>query len=226
MQEILTKQDVIRKKMKSIFKILLKSYKERIKDKTILGIEDKDILNYLQFASIFNDLDTMANFYYEAFLDIKNLSNQEFNECLSEELFNLGDLKGVSKYDSFIKILIVNALTRNENGNIYEQLVIKMKNQGISPLEVYQLILLDLPPVKRAYFELIQSEDFDFNKLEEGLLEILNKYHKSFMDREILPHITKTEDSKKSAQASAKLLNKFPNMNVDICMIKDQPKKL
>lgn len=72
MQEILTKQDVIRKKMKSIFKILLKSYKERIKDKTILGIEDKDILNYLQFASIFNDLDTMANFYYEAFLDIKN----------------------------------------------------------------------------------------------------------------------------------------------------------
>ena len=46
------------------------------------------------------------------------------------------------------------------------------------------------------------------------------------MDREILPHITKTEDSKKSAQASAKLLNKFPNMNVDICMINDQPKKL
>ncbi len=165
MQEILTKQNIIRKKMKSIFKIILKSYKERIKDKTLLGIGDKDILNYHQFASIFNDLDTMANLYYEAFLDIKNLSNQEFNECLSEELFNLGDLKGVSKYDSFIKILIVNALTRNENGNIYEQLVIKMKNQGISPLEAYQLILLDLPPVKRAYFELIQSEDFNFNKL-------------------------------------------------------------
>lgn len=82
MQEILTKQDIIRKKMKSIFKIILKSYKERIKDKTLLGIGDKDILNYHQFASIFNDLDTMANLYYEAFLDIKNLSNQEFDECL------------------------------------------------------------------------------------------------------------------------------------------------
>lgn len=226
MQEILTKQDIIRKKMKSIFKIILKSYKERIKDKTLLGIGDKDILNYLQFASIFNDLDTMANLYYEAFLDIKNLSNQEFDECLSEGLFNLGDLRGVSKYDSFIKILLVNALTRNENGNIYEQLVIKMRSQGISSLEAYHQILLDLPPVKRAYFEMIQSEDFDFNKLEEGLLEILNNYHTSFMDREILPHITITEDSKKSAQSSAKLLNKFPNMNVDIHMIKDQPKKI
>lgn len=225
MQEILTKQDIIRKKMKSIFKIILKSYKERIKDKTLLGIGDKDILNYHQFASIFNDLDTMANLYYEAFLDIKNLSNQEFDECLSEGLFNLGDLRGVSKYDSFIKILLVNALTRNENGNIYEQLVIKMRSQGISPLEAYHQILLDLPPVKRAYFEMIQSEDFDFNKLEEGLLEILNNYHTSFMDREILPYITKTEEPKKSVQASAKLLNKFPNMNVDIHMIKDQPKK-
>lgn len=226
MQEILTKQDIIRKKMKSIFKIILKSYKERIKDKTLLGIGDKDILNYHQFASIFNDLDTMANLYYEAFLDIKNLSNQEFDECLSEGLFNLGDLRGVSKYDSFIKILLVNALTRNENGNIYEQLVIKMRSQGISHLEAYHQILLDLPPVKRAYFEMIQSEDFDFNKLEEGLLEILNNYHTSFMDREILPYITKTKEPKKSVQASAKLLNKFPNMNVDIHMIKDQPKKL
>lgn len=226
MKFYLTKQDVMEKKVKGVAKIVLKAYKEILKEKIIFGENDKEILNYIGFAESLKDFDVMANVFYEAFLDIKNLSQQQFNECLEEKVFSLSDLKGLVKSDSFIKILLFNALIKNKEGDLYEQIVAKMKCEGINSFDAYLSILNELPSNKRKYLELIQDPDFNYNNLDETSLEMLNNYHENFMEKDILPYVTKTLDYKKSAGLSAKLLDKLPSIKVDIELPFENQKKI
>lgn len=225
MNSYLTKQDVMSKKLKSIIKIVLKSYKKVLKAKIILGENDKEILNYIGFAESLKNFDVMANIFYEVFLDVNNLSEHEFAECLEQNAFNLGDFKSFLKFDSFIKILFFNALTMNKEGSLYEQMIAKINSEKIDSFEAYQSILNELPLNKRKYLELIQDPNFDYKNLDEEGLNILNSYHESFMEKEILPHVTKSLDSKESAILSAKILDKIPLINVNIELPIENQKK-
>lgn len=210
MENSKTKQDVMLDEFNKASSLLQKSLLYDFEKKLN---SDKD---YIQDINVYITMEkasnVLANIYYEATLDIKSLESDmaSLNKLLQECNLTLADLK-LEQNNNLLKVLLVDALIENNGLSFGKQMLAYYEEQG-DIRNVLNLCLASLPKEQKITFSHINLAANDIENVCNNALDIIDAYHKNFMEENIMPYVTKNSDSIESTKKSLYLLFKMPEI--------------
>lgn len=206
MNSLKTKQDVMQDKIKEAKRLLRHALFYSAKGKVASNNDLQKIKLQIMIERI---SDILANVYYEAILDIEKAGFS--GEALDKQK---------RKMNYLLKVLLSNALTTKNGVSFSNQI---LKHYEDNPDELTKIAGLTLLALPDSQGDAISKANFHAEDIEHvcsNALEIIDEYHKKFMEDDIMPYVTKNCGTMESGTLSLDLLLKIPNITINIDGIK------
>lgn len=128
-------------------------------------------------------------------------------------------VKNAQKFD---KILLFNGILKDRMDEILDKMLELSKDQ-LAQQVYWSEIYYSLPEIDRIAFDTLDDEHYTFEKLPQHHQELIIKLHDEFMQKNIMPSVTKTESKETQFLKGMKLFDKKIDAILNIDLVKPVP---
>lgn len=174
-------------------------YRRKLKKEKFKGIEADEELSRI-YNGVFPYIVKMAHLGYENYKDFEEIDFDERTDYINKNKISSLIFWGqyYSYINKYIRVLLFLAI-HDKDGiefDLYSRSVI-LKIMNESELEEYIMdFFAEFSPESKIIFAKIMNDGFDFRKLTDDDIELLNNYHEKYMENHINPLVRNKINSK------------------------------